>query len=320
MEAVDPEEILKDFSIDHLALLGEIIEIAIPLVKKTKEVDREKLMEMLLDYCMKEGIHRIFQILKVKSLQKLVSPTDFRLEEKWKEIEPKKFSDSVKKNRDPNKKYYPTKLIMTKMLMDYLGDKKLKDVLNSYDQSVLLMCCEDIDDLSSYSKDEKKKLDKDELIGAIMNNVNIIGINHLLQKLNVEELKEICKELGLTVDSTSVDILLESILEKKSYKQKKSSKEKPSKNKPKIESGISKIDLNQWYNKEDLEQWLKDKAKEDEELKEIKISGKKSQLIDRIIKVLNGEIKESMKKGKKKRSRSRSTERSKEGDKKRKKK
>jgi len=100
---VDPEEILKDFSTDHLALLGEIIEIAIPLVKKTKEVDREKLMEMLLDYVMKEGIHRIFQILKVKSLQKLVSPDDFRLEEKWKEIEPKKFSDSVKKNRDPKK-------------------------------------------------------------------------------------------------------------------------------------------------------------------------------------------------------------------------
>jgi len=118
---------------------------------------------------------------------------------------------------------------MTKMLMDHLGDKQLKTVLGQYDQPTLLSVCENIDDLSGYSKEEKKGLEKSELIGAILNNVNTIGINHLLQQLSVDELRKVCEELGLTVDSTSVDILLESILEKKSYRLKKTSKEEPSK-------------------------------------------------------------------------------------------
>jgi len=43
-----------------------------------------------------------------------------------------------------------------------------------------------------------------------------------------------------------------------------------------------KVDLNNWYNKSDLEEWLKNKG--------AKVSGKKQVLMDRIIKYLSGDI------------------------------
>jgi len=49
--------------------------------------------------------------------------------------------------------------------------------------------------------------------------------------------------------------------------QRKKKEQKPSKEKPEIELGITKVDLNSWYNKDELEEWLRNKG--------CKVSGKK---------------------------------------------
>lgn len=97
---------------------------------------------------------------------------------------------------------------------------------------------------------------------------------------------------------------------------KKAKKKAPSisKSKPsEIKKGITKADLNNWFNRDEIEEWLKEKKEKDDALKDLKISGKKSQLIDRVLKILEGDIEGATKKKKRGRgSRSRSPSKSKE--------
>jgi len=45
--------------------------------------------------------------------------------------------------------------------------------------------------------------------------------------------------------------------------------------------------------------WIKEKKEEDESFKEVKLTGKKNQLVDRILKILNGDVTGTKKKRRK---------------------
>jgi len=78
--------------------------------------------------------------------------------------------------------------------------------------------------------------------------------------LTVDDLETICKEMDLQVDNTgSKERLIDAIIEKKNYTKPKTRAIKPSKEKPAIQDGVSKVDLQHWYNKADLVEWLKGK-------------------------------------------------------------
>jgi len=186
---------------------------------------------------------------------------------------------------------------MVKVLSEYLEGKNIKDFLEKYSKDALLLCCQDIDDLTAMSKKELDALKAPDLIKAILNNINNFGINHMFQILSVKELKGVCERLDLKVSSTSKDKLVESIIEKKNYKKKSKPKQEHSEVKPDIKKGISKVDLQFHFQKPELEKWLKDKKEEEgEKLKDLKITGKKNELIDRILKILEGDYDSVMKK------------------------
>jgi len=105
---------------------------------------------------------------------------------------------------------------------------------------------------------------------------------------NAAELQKFCKELGIKGDETnSTDNLIESIIDHTAYKKPKKKKEqKPSKDKPEIAEGISKVDLKSWYNKDELEEWLRNKG--------CKVSGKKTEIIIRVLKFLEGDRETTM--------------------------
>jgi len=109
---------------------------------------------------------------------------------------------------------------MVKVLSEYLEGKNIKDFLEKYSKDALLLCCQDIDDLTAMSKKELDALKAPDLIKAILNNINNFGINHMFQILSVKELKGVCERLDLKVSSTSKDKLVESIIEKKNYKKR----------------------------------------------------------------------------------------------------
>jgi len=277
----DPEEIFKDMDLKSLELLADKCNLHVPTEKKSKEVDKRKLIEMLIENVTKEGTSRVLGVLKIKTLHLLVDHPDVHLDEKWRELSPRRFKTEHSPSRKPKKgkekeeaKKYPSKGVMLRILEEFMKDKPLKNFLDIYSQKVLLACCESIDDLSNYSQSEKDNLHKKDLIKAILNNVNSFGMHHLFQNLTVVELGKICEDMGLVVESSSMDILIESIMEKKDHKRSKTKghSQKPSSKKPTIDQGITKVDLNQWYTKDELEKWIKEKKRRRRKFQRSKIN------------------------------------------------
>jgi len=320
----EPEDVFKDIAVEDLDVLGTKAGIKIPRTKRTNEIIKDKLVEEIIDNVKKQGVKLVIGVLKVRSLQHLVSHPDIKLREKWEppakpvteKKTPKKDTKKDEKKGDKKKKEkqkniddkpYPAKNTMTKFILDHLeGLKSMKAFWEGYSQEALMSCCKDIDDLSDMTEDELKSTHKKEFVNAIMSNVNSFGLNHLFQLLSVDELLSICDNLDLEVESGSKEVLIDSIFEKKSYKPKKKKRENPSKSKPEIKEGISKVDLKHWYTRKDLDDWLKTKG--------AKVSGKKSQLIDRVVKYLSGDIEGATQRKKRKRSRSKSPGVEEEGD------
>jgi len=130
-------------------------------------------------------------------------------------------------------------------------------------------------------------------LNAIITNINTFGIQYALQKFTIKELKKVCKKTETSVESNAMEVIIESIIDRKSYRRVEKKKEKPSRKAPKtIEEGISKVDLNEWYTVKELNEWLKSKG--------CKLGGKKSEQINRILKYLDGDRETTMPKPKKK--------------------
>jgi len=110
---------------------------------------------------------------------------------------------------------YPTKAVMISILGEYLQKKGWKDFLDGLSRETLLDMCENIDDLSSLTDDEKDAFSKDEMMDAILTNVNTFGLNHLLSSATAEELKGICKDMKLKVQSSSQEVFTDPIKKKK---------------------------------------------------------------------------------------------------------
>jgi len=116
---------------------------------------------------------------------------------------------------------YPTKAVMITILAEYLEKKGWKDFVEGLSRETLLGLCGDIDDLSAYDDDEKAAFSKDEMITAILTNVNTFGLNHLFSTQSIEELKKICVDMKLKVQSASQETLIDSIIEKKKFQEVK---------------------------------------------------------------------------------------------------
>jgi len=279
MSDVNPEDILSSISEKNLLILADSVNIKTPEKKRGKGVDVEKLVELLVQNVTKEGTNRVLSVLKGDRLKELIVLEDVHLEKHWtapdrpvkKPVTPKK-GDKEKKEKKGKKgakkkekkvddRPYPTKAVMITILAEYLEKKGWKDFVEGLSRETLLGLCGDIDDLSAYDDDEKAAFSKDEMITAILTNVNTFGLNHLFSTQSIEELKKICVDMKLKVQSASQETLIDSIIEKKNFKKLKKKVETPSEDKPPLKKGISKIDLNTWYNRTEIEKWLKEKKR-----------------------------------------------------------
>jgi len=308
MSDIDPEDVFKRWSEESLNSLAEKVNVHVRSKKRSKSVDKENLTEALINNVIKEGTTKLLSVIKVMELKKLVDNKDFKLEDKWTPPLPKS-PKKGEKEKVKKGKPYPSKSIMIQLLTDFIEAKGWKDFLELYNREDLLAVTQDIDDLSDYDDDELKNISKKELVKAILTNVNAFGLNHHLHLLSIEELRAVCVSMELDVESASKEVLVESIIDRKDFKKSKKKVLAPSSKKPDIKKGITKVDLKNWYNRDEIEKWLKEKKEEDESLKDLKISGKKNALIDRMLKILEGDIEGATKK-KKKRGRSKSKSRS----------
>jgi len=195
MAEIDPEDILKDMDEDALAQICE--NIGVRFNSKKKDVQKSNLVSALVDQVSRIGMNKVLMVMKVKHLQMLMLGVDPKLKE----------------TKEDDRKY-PTKAIMKNSLIEHLekGGWKVKSFWDGYGLEVLKGVCQDVDELKPV---DLVDVPKNTLLGGIMNNVNLFGINHLLQTMNVDELQEICEKMDLVVESSSKDILVDSIIEKK---------------------------------------------------------------------------------------------------------
>jgi len=61
---------------------------------------------------------------------------------------------------------------------------------------------------------------------AIVTNINTFGLQYALQKFTVNELKKLCKKLDISVESNSVEVIMESIIDRKDYHKVEKKKRK----------------------------------------------------------------------------------------------
>jgi len=112
--------------------------------------------------------------------------------------------------------------------------------------------------------------------------IDSIGLENALSALNLSELSALCKVHKLKVSSTSANAHIEALLtghdQKKAERPKE--KEKPSAKKPEIKKGVTRIDLQHHFYREELTTYCKDNK--------LPYNGNKSQLIRVILDHLDG--------------------------------
>jgi len=241
--------------------------LAISKQIEADEKSRKALVSELSDLVSTNGLHIMLKTLKAKTLKNMASKLD------WKD------------NKIPSqkgilaKKIYEAMGSKPKKLLDERPVSELKEILTELDVDI----------------PENKK----EYADAILREADSMGLENLLSAQSVEKLKEFAKASGLTVESNSITILIDSIMNHEDFEAQKKDeeKEKPSKKKPPIDKNITKTDLVSHYYREELAKFLQDKDKE------ILTTGNKKELADRIVAYFEG--KDLPKKGEKKKKRGR---------------
>jgi len=130
---------------------------------------------------------------------------------------------------------------------------------------------------------EKGKTDGE----LILAEADRMGLENCFSTFDINYLLLFCAGAGLDVQSRSLDTVIECLIDGKNLipeKKKKKKVEAPpekSKKKPAIKKGINAVDLQSWYNLDDLTDWCQDQK--------IPHIGKKQVVIHRILKFLDGE-------------------------------
>jgi len=143
---------------------------------------------------------------------------------------------------------------------------------------------------------------KSKYVETFIDEANEIGLENLFSSFPPKKLQEIADACGLTVNSSSIEVLIDCILNQEDHeppKKKKPKTEKPSKKKPAIKKGISKVDLFSHYYRDELFEYCKEHG--------LKTQGNKKDFVSRILLHVEGKPQAPEKVGKGKRKRNANT-------------
>jgi len=152
---------------------------------------------------------------------------------------------------------------------------------------------------------------KSKYVDAILSDADARGVENLFASFPVKKLHEFADACGLSVHSTSVDTLIDCLLKQENHepaKKKKAKVEKPSKKKPAIKKGITRVDLQSHYYRDELAEYCKDNG--------LRVQGNKKDFINRILAHVEGREQPPVKGAKGKRGRKRKVESDTEDEKK----
>jgi len=184
----------------------------------------------------------------------------------------KAMGEIVAKNQNTDR-IQAIKRVLEKRIKEYSDDIGRETFLNSVSSAIKKEIIHTLD----LEVDEARNYTE-----AILAEAEAIGQEYFFSTFSTEKLAKFALSCGLDVDSLSQNVLVECLMSLQSYKApKKKPAPKPSKKKPeKIAKGISKIDLNSHYNKEELVEYCKENK--------LPVTGNKRDLIAKILAHVEG--------------------------------
>lgn len=216
---------------------------------EAEDKSRKALVQELTDHVSSNGLHILLKALKAKTLKTLAAKLD------WgdKKVPTQKGILA--------KKIYEAMQSKPKKFLEERPAAELKEILTQLDVDI---------------PDNKK-----EYSDEILREADNMGLENLLSTQSVDKLKEFAKSCGLSVESSSISILIDSIMNQEDFEApKREEKEKPSKKKPNIDKNITKTDLMGHYTRDELVNFCADK--------DIIDHGKKNELAERIVNFFEG--------------------------------
>jgi len=208
------------------------------------------------------GLRRLLQILRLKELTGLAAGID------WGE----------------DKKPPRTKGVLVKRIAEAI-EKEPDSYIQDRDPAILDKIVESLD---------LEKLPKKEIGKRIMEEADNYGLENYFSSFSVERLQEFAEDCGLDVQSQSQSVLIDCLVYQEDHKVKKKKAVKtvkPSKKKPEIKNGVTKIDLNHFFYRDELFEYCKDKG--------LNTTGNKKEFIQRILAHVEGRPQPPVKRKKK---------------------
>jgi len=238
--AKTPAEIFKAF--DDKELL-----VAIAITKNLEVTDsfRKNIVKHLAKYVTSIGLKKILSLITYDDLKALAAdiPT---VESKTKH----------------------GKASLAKRICEHMESVGVSKFLESRDAALMDKILERLE----------AEVDNGKRTEAFLAEADLVGLEYLFSSFPTDQLKTFVESCDLKVNSDSREILIQSLVDQKNHKakpRKKKSLPKPSKHKPDVKKGISKVDLNHHYSREELSEWLKEN--------ELPVSGTKKEIIQRIL-------------------------------------
>jgi hypothetical protein len=192
-----------------------------------------------------------------------------------------------------------TKGVLVKRIAEAI-EKDPENYIQARDSKVLDSIVKTLD----MEKPPKKEVGK-----KILEEADHFGLENYFSSFSVDKLQEFAEDCGLEVQSSSNNQLIDCLCEQTDFKVKKKKKSqtvKPSKKKPDIKNGISKMDLNHYYYRNDLYDYCKEHG--------LNTTGNKKEFIQRILAHVEGRPQPPVK-GKKKSKKKKNSKKSEESSK-----
>jgi len=195
--------------------------------KKQFRVNNDALAKSVADAVSAQGFNKFLQCLSKEQLESL---TGGKGEEKT------------------------TKNALIKKAVLQMNDQGAKKWWNAQEKSLL-------DEIAKEMEIEFEKGDnKGEVIISV---AETIGLENCFSHFDIHRLHAFAEGAGLDIQTQSIDVLIECLVEHKNFVPKPKKKvekkvEKKSKTKPKIDKDISTVDLNSWFYLQDLVDFCKE--------------------------------------------------------------
>jgi len=266
VDYVTPQILLKNFSKENLAIIGSKNGIALDEIKPSKKSWRSAISAEME----KEGLNQLamsgFKLAELEQICKALK------------IQP----------GGDNK---PTRTVLQRRLKERMvedGAQEFFEAVKEDDVAVLKI-------FIAITGEDPTSDDREELIAQAINVINYQGICNFLAQLTVPVLEELMDEAGLKYNTESKGKLIAALAGMHAAKKSKAvgTVEAASTTKLSLKSkhNLTYSDIYQHYNKEELVEFCRKK--------DLKVSGKKKEVVNRVMIFLNGEEedKENIKKG-----------------------